>query len=382
MRDKLHGVEHLYLENFGKPIEVVAASVGFVVATSDDADEHAFPLNTNVLVHGYNQIGKAGTGVLATALKDVYEQQPSLLVVVRVESDADANRQTSKLIGAIDNESNSFTGMQLALAAESLLGITPRLFIAPEFSHIEAVGKALESIAKKLRGIPIIEGQSDGLSAAVQDRRKYDEAIFIDPGIEVFDVTAEANVKRGGSAAALGHIIRNDYERGYHTSPSNQLMYNIKGPSVPVDFVKGSKTCMANVLSASDICCAVRKKGGVYFWGNRLANGVLIPHQRLRYIIGDSILDAHQEYVDENLTSDYVKFVKGRVNNLIRRFVLEGKIAGGECWIDAELNKVAFADNTAFWDYKLGFYNVAETMIFRQSVTDEYNNDIVDRIAA
>ncbi|MEO0443578.1 MAG: phage tail sheath C-terminal domain-containing protein [Pseudomonadota bacterium] len=381
-RDKLHGVKHIYLPDYTKPIESLAASVGFVVATSDDADVDTFPLNKHVLVVGTSTFSKAGTGILAKALKDCYKQQPSVLIVVRIASDADENQQVANIVGSIDNETNSFTGMQMALSAESKTGFIPRLFIAPEFSHIETVGKALENIAKKLKGIAIIEGQRDGLSAGIQDKERYDEVIFVDNGVASFDADLAADVERGGSATILGHIVRNDKERGYHTSPSNQLIYEIHGPVKEVDYVRGSETCMADVLSKNDICTVINKDGGSYFWGNRLSNGVLIPHQRLRYLIGDSIVVAHEEYLDRNLTTDYYRFVRDRVNAYIRTQVLKGILSGGECWVDVDLNKALINENEAWWDYKLGFYNVAETMVFRQHVTNEYNNEIIDRIAA
>ncbi|CAA0097558.1 Putative prophage major tail sheath protein [BD1-7 clade bacterium] len=381
-RDKLHGVEHKYLDAANKPIEQVAGSIVGLVATADDADTTTFPLNENTLVTGEADIAKAGTsGTLRQALLDIFDQQPALVVVTRVNESADVAMQTSSLIGTINNERNSFIGMQCMLSAESDTGFKPRLIIAPEFSQIEAVGVALEALAKKLHAIAIIDGKADGLSAAVQDKSRYDEVIFVDPGIRATGEDGNETT-RAASAAVAGHIVRNDVERGYHTSPSNQRMQNILGPSKNIDYISGSKTCMANVLSANDICAVVRKAGGVYFWGNRLANGTLIPHQRIRYIVGDSILAAHEEYVDRNLTSDYVSFIRGRVNALIRRLTLQGIISGGECWIDPALNKASFVDNTAYWDYKLGFYNVAETIVFRQAVTDEYNNTIVDRIAA
>ena len=81
-------------------------------------------------------------------------------------------------------------------------------------------------------------------------------------------------------------------------------------------------------------------------------------------------------------TTSYYEFVVGRVNKTIRRMTLEGKIAGGECWVDAALNKAKAEANEAYFDYKLGFFNVAETLVFRQHTSTEYNNEIIDRIAA
>ncbi len=389
MRNKLHGVEHRYLP-LDKPIEVVAASTIALTATADDADADHFPLNTPVLVSQPDDIAQAGTrGTLANALNDIYAQQPTLVIVVRVaEADTETGTtaeqqgaQVAHLIGTVDNETNTFTGMQAILNAEATLGMIPRLFICPGFSQIEAVGTALEALAKKLRGMAIIDGQSDGLSAAIQDKNRYDEVLFVDNGIRLFDTDSQAYITREASASVAGHIVRIDYAHGYWHSPSNHRLYGITGPGVSVDYTRGSKTCLANVLSANDIGTVINKEGGPVFWGNRLANGMLIPHQRLRYLVGDSIMAAHEEYVDRNLTTSYYEFMIDRVNRFIRRLTLAGKIAGGECWLNAELNKAAAEANTAYFDYKLGFFNVAETLVFRQHVTAEYNNQIIDRIA-
>jgi len=51
-------------------------------------------------------------------------------------------------------------------------------------------------------------------------------------------------------------------------------------------------------------------------------------------------------------------------------------ISGGECWLDNELNVAAIGTGQVYWDYDLGFYDVAERMTFRQHVTDRYNEAI------
>ncbi len=377
MRDKLHGVEHLYLDDGSRPISVSSASIIGLVAHASDADNDTFPLNTAVLSTGTSLIAKAGTqGTLRTALLDINEQQRSAVVVVRVEEGSDENTTIANIIGTIDNETNSFTGLQALLT----FATKPRLIIAPGYSHLPAVGAALETMARKLRGIAIIDGQADGFSAAVQDRAQYSEALFVDPGIRLFDVDAGDYVTRPASSAVAGHIVRIDTEFDYSHSPSNRRMNTILGTSVAVDHREGDKASLSNQLSANDIACVIEKEGGAYFWGNRLSNGVLIPHQRIRYIVGDSILEAHADYVDRKLTSNYATFIIDRVNSFLRRLTLSEIISGGECWLDPELNLESFPDNTAYFDYQIGFYNVAETLVFRQSTTDEYTNDIISAI--
>ncbi len=120
----------------------------------------------------------------------------------------------------------------------------------------------------------------------------------------------------------------------------------------------------------------MNQQGGFYFWGNRLASGTLLTHQRVRYIVGDSILYAHQEMLDRNVTKSYVEGVMNRVNRLLRRLIARGVISGGSCWLDTELNIASIGTGQVYWDYDLGLFDVAERMTFRQYVNDSYNESV------
>ena len=80
--------------------------------------------------------------------------------------------------------------------------------------------------------------------------------------------------------------------------------------------------------------------------------------------------------LDRNVTKAYVDGVKNRVNSLIRRLISREVISGGDCWLDKELNVAAIGTSQVYWDYDLGFYDVAERMTFRQHITDKYNEAI------
>jgi phage tail sheath protein FI len=192
----------------------------------------------------------------------------------------------------------------------------------------------------------------------------------------VYDPDAQTTVTRKASATIAGHIVRVDNEEGYWNSPSNRKIYGITGTSELVDHAIGSKTSMANQYNASNVCTIVNQQGGFFFWGNRLANGGLLTHQRVRYIVGDSILYAHQEMLDRNVTKSYVEGVKNRVNRLLRRLIAREVISGGQCWLDQELNVSAIGTGQVYWDYDLGLFDVAERMTFRQYVNDSYNEAV------
>ncbi|MCF1458084.1 MAG: phage tail sheath subtilisin-like domain-containing protein [Shewanella sp.] len=374
--DYLHGVEQFFLENTTRPITVLAASTIGLVATADDADAATFPLDTPVLVNSESFIAKAGTtGTLKHALEDIYRQTGALVVVVRVAEGADETETIGNFIGELNNDTGVFTGLKALLFAEGLLGVRPRLLIAPEYSHKLGVGAELEVTAKKLNAIPIIDGSQTGYSNVIAEAALFDEALFVNCGIKLVDSAGQV-VTRKASATIAGHIVRVDNEEGYWHSPSNRKIFGIIGTDEPIDHAIGSKTSKANLYNSNNVCCIINQDGGFYFWGNRLTNGVMLPHQRIRYIVGDSILYAHQSAVDRNVTKNYVESVKNGVNKLLRRLKAREVIAGGECWLDKELNVSAIGTSQVFWDYDLGFYDVAERLTFRQHVTDRYNEAV------
>ena len=375
--DYLHGIEHFWLENDDKPIEVLAASTIGLVATADDADAEVFPLNTPTLVNSDKMLASAGTtGTLYYALKDVYAQVGAVVVVVRVAEDEDAAQEVANVVGTVDDESGQYTGLQAMLAAESRLGVRPRLIIAPDFSQREEVKPALEAVCKKLRAIPIIDGSEAGYSAVINEVKTLDEAFFVNGGIKLFDADLAATVGRWMSPTIAGHIVRVDNEEGYWNSPSSRKIYSILGSRETIDHAIGSTTSKANLYNSENVTVIVNQQGGYYLYGNRLANGVMLPHQRIRYIVGDSIMYAHQEMVDRNVTKQYVEGVIKRVNKLLRRLKLRGVIRDGEVWVDKELNEASEGTGQVYFDYSLGFYDIAERLTFRQHVMTEFNESI------
>jgi len=377
MSDYLHGVEQFLLENGERPIQVLAASTIGLVATADDADDAVFPLNVPTLCNSEKMIASAGTtGTLATALRDIYRQTGAIVVVVRVEEDATEANEIANVIGEVGAEGGTYTGINAMVAAEAKVGVRPRLLIAPEFSHLVGVGAELEAVAKKLNAIAIVDGSESGFTPVIAEGANFDEVLFVNGGIEVFDTELAQTVTRKASATVAGHIVRVDNEEGYWNSPSNRRIYGITGTSELVDHAIGSKTSMANQYNANNVCTIVNQQGGFYFWGNRLANGTLLTHQRVRYIVGDSILYAHQEMLDRNVTKSYVEGVMNRVNRLLRRLIARGVISGGSCWLDTELNIASIGTGQVYWDYDLGLFDVAERMTFRQYVNDSYNESV------
>jgi phage tail sheath protein FI len=360
--DFLHGVESLVVNNPTTPIKLLKASVIGLVATADDADATTFPLLKAVMVDSKKVVdvspehpnGLAGsTGTLSTALKDINSQaKRTLVVVVRVAEGADQ----------AETDANALDGIDQLIYAESLTGVRPRLLIAPGgFTQEPVIGAKLESIAAKLRAIPIIDGNEGDLATVDGMRSAYQKAYFVNPGIEVGGVT------RPASAVVAGHVVRCDKAFGFHQSPSNQKIYEITGTSQPVDHVLGSVDSLSNLYSEKNITTIVRQNGGWFLWGNNLADGVLITHERIRQIVADSILLAHQQYVDKNIDADLVTTILTKINNFIRALVKNKVIASGRVWYDPELNDdAALANRRMYFDYEMAFFSVGERVTMRQ----------------
>ncbi|AWH15330.1 putative tail sheath protein [Aeromonas phage 14AhydR10PP] len=376
--DFLHGVEHFWLEDAERPIEVMAASVVGIVGISEDADPITFPLNKPVLVNSDKFIAKAGKGPMYEALQDIYRQGGALCVVIRVSETDNPNVEVDPVVGTVAAD-GSYSGMQALLAAETVTGVRPTLLML-------AVGKqdlvthvpALSVIGDKLHAIPVVSMLEGGPSAAMAAAEMLDGVYFV-YGTCWFGKDGQGkDIYRDPTATVMGHILRVDATEGYWHSPSSRKILGLSGMKNPVDHQIGSTTSTANILNSKNVTCIVQQKGGFYLYGNRLTGpkSMVLPHQRIRYIVGLSIQEAHQDLVDRNVTANYVESVKTRVNALLRRLELREVISGGECWVDGEVNKSLIGTNQVIWDYDLGYYDVAERCTFRQHVNRSYNEKV------
>ncbi|TIW97783.1 phage tail sheath subtilisin-like domain-containing protein [Mesorhizobium sp.] len=134
----LHGVEIIEIDDGPRPIRTVRSSVIFVVGTAPDADALAFPLNTPALIAGSRaeaakldtSVGKTRLGTLPNAVDLILQQIGAVIVVCRVD------------VGANDGETlaNVLEGCYKALEAQSAVGVTPRILIAPGFTGERPVG--------------------------------------------------------------------------------------------------------------------------------------------------------------------------------------------------------------------------------------------------
>lgn len=284
--------------------------------------------------------------------------------------------------GDLISASDPDAGIPALLGAESQVHVTPRLLIAPGFTHDEDVVNALIPVADRLRGIVIADGPNSSDSAAMTYRNKFDSArlYLVDPNVVVFDSVTNTDVAQPASARVAGIIAKSDNERGFWWSPSNRPMLGISGTSRAIDFALGDQLARANLLNENQVATVIHQNG-YRLWGNRSCSSdskwAFISVRRTADLINDSLLRAHLWAVDRNITKTYVEDVTEGVNNYLRHLKSIGAIINGTCWADPDLNTPdQIAQGKVYFDFDFTPPYPAEHITFRSSLVNDYLEEI------
>lgn len=386
----LHGVEIIEVETGVRPIRLVRSSVIGIVGTAPDADAAAFPYNTPVLVAGnraeaakLDTVGDGG-GTLPAALDGIFDQIGAVVVVVRVEEGADEAETLANVVGGVNAGDGSFEGVHALAGSESIVGFTPRILIAPGWTHqtpedaSNPVIAELEGIADRLRAVIVADGPNTTDAEAQSfagDWGTSGRVYIIDPWVKVLDGDG-AVVTEPGSARVAGVIARTDNDRGFWHSPSNKGVFGIVGTARPVDFKLGDASSRANLLNENNVATIIRQDG-FRLWGNRVPTAdprwQFISVRRTADILHDSLQRAHLWAVDRNITKTYLEDVSDGVNGFIATLVEQGALLGGRCFPDPDLNTPASIMEGKVW-FNLDFTPPypAEHITFRSALVDTY----------
>ena len=128
------------------------AVIGLIATATAASAIAAFPLNTPVLVSNINNaISDAGDGgTLKPALEAIADQITPIIIVVRVDEDADQATQDANVIGTIAN--NEFTGLQALANAEAVVGVRPRILGCPGLDNATVTAQMVVA-AQQLRAM-------------------------------------------------------------------------------------------------------------------------------------------------------------------------------------------------------------------------------------
>ncbi|MEW8416222.1 MAG: phage tail sheath C-terminal domain-containing protein [Candidatus Thiodiazotropha endolucinida] len=403
----LHGVEVVEIDSGPRPIRTVRSSVIGLIGTAPEADEDQFPYHMPVLIAGSRKeaAGLGSEGTLPAAIDDIFDQTGAMIVVIRVPDfggefgdeefpifDGELGfapwlPNISEIIGGVDEETGQYLGIQAFLAAESEVHVTPRILIAPEYSHNPAITNELLSVAERLRAVVIADGPNMSDTEAIDYREMFGSPrlYLVDPWVRTWDVNADAEVVRPASARAAGLIAKSDAERGFWWSPSNREIRGVLGTARSVDFALGDVNARANYLNEHEVTTIIQKTG-FRLWGNRTCSAdpkwAFLSVRRTADMINESLLRAHMWAVDRNITKTYLEDVLEGVNAYLRHLRTVGAIINGRAWADPDLNTPdQISQGKVYIDFDFTPPYPAEHITFRSHLVNDYLVEVLPEVA-
>lgn len=372
-----HGVRVIEINQGTRPIRTVSTAVVGVVCTGD-ADAVAFPLNKPVLITDLRAaIAKAGaTGTLKPTLQAIADQADPFTIVVRVETGVDDAATTSNVIGT--TEGANYTGMQALLAAQSQLGIKPRILACPGVDT-QPVATALAIVAKKLRAMAYVSaGTSADKEEAVLYRENFSdrELMIIWPDFMAWDTTANASAPAFATARAVGLRAKIDQEQGWHKTISNVGVAGVTGISRDVHWDLQDPTTDAGFLNAGDVTTLVNSNG-FRFWGSRTCSDEPLfafeSATRTAQVLADTIAEGLMWAVDKPMSPSLVKDIIESINAKFRELKANGYVIDASCWYDETVNTTAtLAAGELHIDYDYTPVPPLENLTLNQRITDRY----------
>ncbi|MDC7808796.1 phage tail sheath subtilisin-like domain-containing protein [Sphingomonas koreensis] len=353
-------------------VEVATAVIGLAF-TAPDADADLFPLNKPVLIGdvraAIGSVGDTGTG--AMALQAIYDQVSPIIVAVRCEKTANPEDQDAAIIGTI--EGGAYSGIQALLAAESQVGVRPRILGVPGLDTAPVFAE-LGIAAERLRGMAY--GYCAG-ATSVSQALLYAEDFAMREQMLIWPETSAG----GGDiiARALGLRARIDEQIGWHKTISNVVVNGVSGLETPVFFDLQDPSTDAGLLNDGPVTTMIRKDG-YRLWGNRTRSAEPLfafeSAVRTGQVLRDSIANGLLWAVDQPLSEGLVKALLDTINGDFALKVAQGRLIGARAWFDKELNpKESLAAGKLVLDWDYTPCAPMEDLTGNQRITDRYYAD-------
>ncbi|WP_337881758.1 phage tail sheath protein [Chromobacterium haemolyticum] len=377
--DYHHGVRVLEINEGTRTIRTVSTAVIGLVATADDADATAFPVDTPVLITNVNAaIGKAGTkGTLAAALDAIADQAKPLVIVVRVASGKDEAETTSRLIGTTTAE-GKLTGMKALLSAQSRFGVKPRILGVPGLDSLP-VATELASIAKKLRAFAYVSAwncKTKEEATTYKANFGQREVMVLWPDFVNWDTHANVETIAHATARALGLRAYIDETEGWHKTLSNVTVEGVQGISRDVYWDLQDPATDAGYLNEAGVTTLIRRDG-FRFWGSHTCSSdplfAFENYTRTAQVLADTMAEAHFWAVDKPMHPTLVRDIIEGINAKGRELVSSGYLLGFNCWYDDTINTVdTLKAGKLYLDYDYTPVPPLENLMLRQRITDRY----------
>jgi phage tail sheath protein FI len=205
-----------------------------LIGTAPDADAEKFPLNTPVLVARRGEMAGIGTaGTLPAALDLIYDQAGAVVVVVRVDQGLNEGATINNVRGGINNVTGAYEGVHAFLAAENEVGFTPRILLAPGFTHQRSTNGIL-SIAVQNQGAGYVTAPTVTIAAPPTGGKQ---------------ATAIAVLGTGNDAGKVVSFTITDPGSGYTTTPTVTIGNPPTGGTLAVAGTVNRGTVRSEVLA-------------------------------------------------------------------------------------------------------------------------------------
>lgn len=324
------------------------APIGAVTVLDAEGEASDYVLNTDYSIDEFGNFNVLSSAIANDeVLKFTYKK-----LDISTVSSAD-------IIGELDAETDTRTGMVQYDLAYNLFGFKPKILIAPVFSEETAVANQLIVLADKYKAITYIDAPlATTVAEAIAGRGPLGEINFnvnskraelLFPHLKKYDPATDTYVNFPYSAYLAGVRSKVDNEEGFWVSSSNKTIASTTGPEFAISAGVSDATSDANRLNEAGISTVFNTFGtGVRTWGNRNSSfptntdaKSFTNIQRISDIVDESLELAALAFIDRPINQALVDTIRESGNSFIRTLIQRGALIEGS---RIKYNK---ADNTA-----------------------------------
>ncbi|HHW4684629.1 MAG TPA: phage tail sheath subtilisin-like domain-containing protein, partial [Xylella sp.] len=278
-----------------------------------------------------------------------------------------------------------YTGMQALLAAQTQLGVKPRILSCPGVDT-QPVAIALATVAQQLRAMAYISaGTSADVTEAIAYRKHFAarELMIIWPDFLAWNAASHSAQPAFATARALGLRAKIDQQTGWHKTLSNVTVNGVTGLSRDVHWDLQNPATEAGLLNANDVTTLVNVNG-FRFWGSRTCSDdplfAFESATRTAQVLADTIAEGLLWAVDKPMHPSLIRDILETINAKFRALKSQGYLIDATAWYDETTNsKDTLKDGRLFIDYDYTPVPPLENLTLFQRITDRY---LVDFAAA
>lgn len=407
---RMHGVTANEYTHGARAISDIATNIIGIVATGNDADTSAFPLNTPIFSTSVGSlIDRAGSqGTLAKSLDAIHDQADAQIVVVRV---ADTEDESEK-------KQNVINGAKQLAKASAYTGFKPKIIGAPELDDADVTAELVVAANALDAFVYASAGGSQDITSLSEYRKGFGQKnlMLIDNDFMAFNyaavstatgsqgdisentLTAVRNILSGGAvqgqtntvttaatiARILGARAMLDEKVGPHKSISNTEIQGVSAIKYPRSFGLLDINSEANTLNNLDVTTLIREKG-FRVWGNRTCSADPIwafePTVRVSSVIKETIAESFLWAMDKPMHPSLMIDIINTINAKLAEKVYKGWLLGAQVFIDPKkIEKERVSNGIFAFDYEFTVAPPMENIELNQHVSDRFIVNLTDRV--